>query len=99
MERLIILTDLWGENTSLNWLDAYARFLENKFECIVYDSCKLAEIVSTGMSEKEIHNLFVDGGIDRAVKNLLRKEKGDVYVLGFSIGGTINCMESRFIRS
>lgn len=89
MQRLIILTDLWGKKSSSQWLDEYIQFLENKFDCIIYDSCQLAEIDISNLSEKEIHNKFIDGGIDRAVKNLLRQEKEVIDVLGFSIGGTI----------
>lgn len=89
MQRLIILTDLWGKESSSHWLDEYIQFLENKFECVVYDSCELAGIDPTGMSENEIHNQFVNGGIERAIKNIVDIETNLIDVLGFSVGGTI----------
>lgn len=40
--------------------------------------------------EKSIHQQFINGGIERAVQQLLAKEKSrSSYVLAFSIGGTI----------
>lgn len=84
-QRLIILSDIFGgENPK--WISDYARILESKFEIKYYDVIKLAEIDA---SEVDIHNQFINGGIERAVQNLLNLEREPVSVLGFSIGGTI----------
>jgi len=84
--RLILLSDLFGGNPE--WIQHYIEILEPKFEIQYYDVLKLAQIDSSA-DEKEIHNQFLNGGIERAVNNLLDYEKGEVAVLGFSIGGTI----------
>jgi hypothetical protein len=36
-----------------------------------------------------LHEQFVNGGIENAVENLLKLEKGKMDILAFSIGGTI----------
>ncbi|MEN2414075.1 alpha/beta hydrolase [Flavobacterium mesophilum] len=84
--RLILLSDLFGGNPE--WIQHYIEILEPKFEIQYYDVLKLAQIDSSA-DEKEIHNQFLNGGIERAVNNLLDYEKEEVAVLGFSIGGTI----------
>lgn len=88
MNKLIILSDLWGRRKS-NWLQQYVSILENHFEIVFYDSCELAEIDLSDYSEEKIHQAFTNGGIERAVEALLDKEKGNIDVLGFSIGGLI----------
>lgn len=84
--RLLLLSDLFGGNPE--WIQNYIETLEPKFDVRYYDVLKLAEIDSL-KDEKEIHNQFLNGGIEKAVTNLLNSEKGNVAILGFSIGGTI----------
>ncbi|MGF1923761.1 MAG: alpha/beta hydrolase [Bacteroidia bacterium] len=88
MKKLIILSDLWGKGRS-DWINNYVTILENHFEVIFYDCCELAEIDSVEYLEDKLHQQFTNGGIDRAVKAILDKEKGSIDVLGFSIGGLI----------
>lgn len=88
MNKLLILSDLWGERKS-NWLNQYITILENHFEIVFYDSCELAGIDLSDFSEDKIHKQFINGGIESAINSLLKKEKGEVDVLGFSIGGLI----------
>jgi hypothetical protein len=86
--RLLILSDLFGgENPE--WIKYYTELLESKFDIQFYDVLKLGEIETSDFNEKKIHNQFLQGGIDKAVENLLYLEKEKVTVLGFSIGGTI----------
>lgn len=40
-------------------------------------------------TEEQLHSQFLNGGIDKAVEALLQKEKEVIYIIGFSIGGTI----------
>ncbi|MFC0780383.1 alpha/beta hydrolase [Flavobacterium sp. HJSW_4] len=84
--RLLLLSDLFGGNPE--WIQNYIEILEPKFQIQYYDVLKLAEIDSL-IDEKEIHNQFLNGGIEKAVTNLLNSEKENVAILGFSIGGTI----------
>lgn len=84
--RLILLSDLFGGNPE--WIQYYVEILEPKFDVQFYDVLKLAQIDSSN-DEKEIHNQFLSRGIEKAVANLLNYEKGDIAILGFSIGGTI----------
>ncbi|RZJ52765.1 MAG: alpha/beta hydrolase [Flavobacterium sp.] len=85
--RLLILSDLFGGENP-NWLHYYTEILEPNFDIQYYDVLQLAGILSDG-NETNIHNLFINGGIDNAVDTLLFQEKEKVSVLGFSVGGTI----------
>lgn len=86
--RLIILSDLWGkENT--DWVSNYVETLKDKFEIQYYDCCELGAVDKTDCTEKNLHEQFVNGGIERAVANLLLSEKEKINILAFSVGGTI----------
>lgn len=86
--RLIILSDLWGV-TDASWLSKYVDKLLEDFQVTFYSSCELAEMPRKNLSEEERHNFFVNGGLERAVKNLVELEKDRLTVLAFSIGGAI----------
>jgi len=86
--RLIILSDLWGKEKS-DWVSGYVGLLQDKFEIQYYDCCELGEIDKTNYTEENLHNQFINGGIDKAVANFLKIEKNPIDILAFSIGGTI----------
>lgn len=86
--RLIILSDLWGV-TDDSWVAMYVDKLSEDFQVAFYSSCELAEMPRENLSEEERHVFFVNGGLERAVKNLVELEKERFTVLAFSIGGTI----------
>lgn len=86
--RLVILSDLWGINNAA-WISHYIELLSSKFDVKLYDCKKLGEIGSNVDCVSIIHSQFISGGIEKAVKKLLEKEKNKIYVLGFSIGGLI----------
>ena len=86
--RLIILSDLWGKEKS-NWVAGYVDLLNDKFEIQYYDCCDLGGIDKANYTEENLHSQFVNGGIEKAVTNLLKAEKNEIDVLAFSIGGTI----------
>ncbi len=86
--KLIILSDLWGKEKS-SWVNNYISLLQEKFTVTFYDSCEIAEIDTEDYSEENVHKQFVTGGIEREVENLIISEKRQVYILGFSVGGTI----------
>ena len=94
--RLLVITDLWGLQNA-EWLQAYTSPLSEKTEVIVYDSQALGEVDEQLETEEEVHQAFINGGLEKAVENLvlqetrLRKaEPNEAFdVLAFSIGGAI----------
>lgn len=86
--RLVVLSDLWGKEKS-NWLESYIKNLKSTFEIQYYDCCDLAGIDISDYQEDILHKQFVNGGIDRAVDQLLKIETYKINILSFSIGGTI----------
>ncbi|MDR6846723.1 alpha/beta hydrolase [Flavobacterium granuli] len=99
--RLIILSDLWGKEKS-DWVSGYVELLKDKFEIKYYDCCELGEIDKTNFFEENLHNQFVNGGIEKAIENLLKTEKNQIDILAFSIGGTIawkSALKGLHIRS
>lgn len=87
--RLIILSDLWGSEKS-EWVNQYIKILEHNFDIKFYDCCDLGNIEKSNCNELYLHNQFVNGGIEIAVENLLKTEKGKIEILAFSVGGTIS---------
>lgn len=86
--RLVILSDLWGSEKS-EWVSQYIKNLGRNFDIKFYDCCDLANINKSNYNEIYVHNQFVNGGIEIAVENLLKTEKGKIEILAFSVGGTI----------
>jgi len=89
-ERLVVLSDMWGAKKGL-WITSYLGYLQQHFDIFFYDCQQLADINLVVNTEKNIHNEFINGGIDTAVAHLLNKEKGQkpCRYLAFSTGGTI----------
>lgn len=87
-EKLVVISDMWGAKKGL-WVASYFGYLQQYFDITYYDSQQLANINLKVNSEKNLHDAFVDGGIDTAVTQLLKKEKEPCHYLVFSIGGTI----------
>ncbi|EZH75995.1 hypothetical protein ATO12_04175 [Aquimarina atlantica] len=86
--KLIILSDLWGKKKS-DWIDYYIKELQDHFVLQYYDCCELGRLDTSTYTEKNLHKQFINGGIDRAVQNLLAFEKGKIHILAFSVGGVI----------
>lgn len=87
-QRILLLSDLWGKEKS-SWITYYSKYLESSFEVKYYDSLALAEINTNPYTEENLHQQFLNGGVEKAVKNLLKIETEEVIILGFSIGGLI----------
>ena len=85
--RLIILSDLFGQE-NMTWLPIYTDQLQDAFDIHFYDCAQLARI-DISADEPTIHQQFIYDGMEKAVEKLLLLESNEVYVLGFSIGGTI----------
>jgi len=86
--RLIILSDLWGQKKS-QWTNGYKQELQERFDVKYYDCCELAEIDTSIYTEDKIHAQFVNGGIETASQKLVLLEPKKVFILAFSVGGTI----------
>ena len=86
--RLLILSDLFGGEHP-DWINYYVEGLKSKFDIQYYDVRELANISANYVTESDIHQQFLNGGIEKAVESLLELEKEEITVLGFSIGGTI----------
>ncbi|MEM6700223.1 MAG: alpha/beta hydrolase [Bacteroidota bacterium] len=86
--RLLLLSDLWGREKA-DWTTTYLKELSPYFECQYYDCCELGRVDKSVYEQERLHQQFVNGGIERAVRNLLDLEKKEVFILAFSIGGTI----------
>ncbi|WP_117879352.1 alpha/beta hydrolase [Aureibaculum luteum] len=86
--RLIILSDLWGIEKSV-WINDYTEILDSIFEIQYYDCCDLGQVDKLEYQENNLHNQFINGGIEVATKRLLELEKKRIDVLAFSIGGII----------
>jgi dienelactone hydrolase len=87
---LIIISDLWGTAKS-NWMDLYLQNLSAELDVEYRDARALAEVnLNTLDKQKQnIHQEFIDTGIDKAVENILKFKSDNLIVLAFSIGGTI----------
>lgn len=92
--RLIILSDLWGGEKS-SWVNFYSSGLEDYFEIHYYDCCTLGAIDTSIYQEQSLHRQFVNGGIEKAINTLCKKETKEVIVLAFSIGGLIGWKASQ----
>ncbi|MTI31205.1 alpha/beta hydrolase, partial [Xanthovirga aplysinae] len=71
------------------WITSYVEALKSTFEVKSYDCCILGEVDKSEFSEHDLHQHFVNGGIEIAVKKLLKLEPQEINILAFSIGGTI----------
>lgn len=87
-EKLIVVSDMWGAKKGL-WITSYFGYLQQYYDIEFYDSQQLGNIDVAISSEENVHKAFVDGGIETAVNNLLRKANKPAHYLAFSTGGTI----------
>ena len=71
--RLLLLSDLWGKEQS-EWIILYTEILEQHFELKYYDCCELGNVDKTIYSEENLHQQFVNGGIEIAVEKLSQEE-------------------------
>lgn len=87
-EKLTVISDMWGVKKGL-WISSYLGYLQPFFDITYYDIQQLANIDVMVNSEKNLHDAFVEGGVDTAVAHLLKKEKEPSHYLAFSMGGCI----------
>ncbi len=88
MEKLIILSDLWGAKRS-DWVLPFINQLASSYDVHFYDSCALGGVDATDYQKEVLYQQFIRGGIARAVEQLLQQEPDPVHILACSIGGAI----------
>ena len=86
--EVIILSDLWGVRNS-PWLSIYQEELREHHSVRTIDCRELAGIDPHLESKQQIHQEFVQRGIDIATQKLADAGVEGSAVLGFSIGGLI----------
>lgn len=87
-ERLVIISDMWGTKKGL-WITSYLGYLQQHYDIVFYDCQELANINLAVETQENLHNEFVEGGIDIATAHLLKRETIPSHYLAFSAGGTI----------
>jgi hypothetical protein len=84
INRLIVISDITGKFAEKLVNDLTKQYKEYR----IYNACELADI-NSNLSKEEKHKLLVNGGIEKAVFNLIELEDCQVDIFAFSIGGTI----------
>ena len=87
-KRLVILSDIWGCKKGL-WITSYLGYLQSYFDITFYDCRELGYVDMKLSSSDDLHNAFLDGGMDAAVNQLLEKEQEPAHYLAFCAGSTI----------
>ena len=87
-ERLVILSDIWGSKKGL-WITSYLGYLQQYYDIVYYDIQQLSDIEVLIHSKENLHEAFLNGGLDTAVAQILKKESIPSHYLTFGSGGTI----------
>jgi hypothetical protein len=87
-ERLVILSDLWGAKKGL-WITSYLGYLQQYFDIVYYDTSQLADLEAGLLTAEKISAAFDNGGLERAVRNLMDRENTPGHYLTFCAGGTV----------
>lgn len=87
-KQLLILSDLWGTQKAA-YLPHYIQQLQPKYDLEFLDCCEIGRVNTIPYLQENLHQQFVNGGINNAVEYLLENYQEEVNLLAFSIGGTI----------
>lgn len=87
-KQLLIISDLWGFQNS-NWIALYLDQLSQDFEVSIFDCYLQSDINPRLTSEVEIHQYFLNKGMEICSKKLTHLTSKKTSILAFSIGGTI----------
>jgi len=87
-KEIIIISDLWGSQKS-DWLVGYKKTFSKDFSIKFYDACELGSVNTKPYLQHELHNQFVEFGIESAAKELLKLERTPKMYIGCSVGGVI----------
>ena len=87
-KRLVILSDLWGPRKGL-WITSYLGYLQQYFDITYYDTSQLADLDVSHPTVSSLTAAFSEGGMERAVRNLISKETQPAHYLAFCAGGSV----------
>ena len=87
-EKLVVISDKWGAKKGL-WIASYFGYLQQYYDIVFHDCQQLGNVDVTIFSEENIDNAFEEGGIERAVSNLIDKEIEPAHYLAFGTGATV----------
>lgn len=85
--KIVLISDIHGMENS-PWMKRYQRILSSEFEVQTHCVLQLAGIDSD-LDKMETHSKLVNGGIDKAVNELLIQLPENALLLGFSVGGVV----------
>ena len=86
--QLVIISDIMGFPDRQSIFNI-VKNINPSIEVTHYDARILAEIDTQIKDKQLIHKAFLDGGLDSAVKSLVRFKNKAINIIAFSIGGTI----------
>lgn len=87
-QKLVVISDKWGAKKGL-WIASYFGYLQQYYDIVFHDCQQLGSVDVSIFSEENIDNDFNEGGIERAVSNLISKETGPAHYLAFGTGATV----------
>lgn len=87
-ERLVVISDMWGAKKGI-WATSYLVYLQQYFDVTYYDSQQLAKIELREGCGELLDDAFSNGGVDKAIAQLMHNEKEPYHYVAFGIGGTI----------
>lgn len=87
-EKLVVISDKWGAKKGL-WIASYFGYLQQYYDIVFHDCQQLGNVDVSIFSEENIDNAFNEGGIERAVSNLIHKEAEPAHYLAFGTGATV----------
>lgn len=88
IEKLVVISDMWGAKKGL-WIASYFGYLQQYYDIVFHDSQQLGGIDVPLGTDENVRKAFLEGGIETAVAQLLRKEPRPAHYLAFGIGGSI----------
>jgi hypothetical protein len=88
-EKLVVISDKWGAKKGL-WIASYFGYLQQYYDIVFHDCQQLGNVDVSISSEENIDKAFFEeDGVERAVSNLIRKEKEQAHYLAFGVGATV----------
>ncbi|MDF0707980.1 hypothetical protein [Flagellimonas okinawensis] len=87
-EKLVVISDKWGAKKGL-WIASYFGYLQQYYDIVFHDCQQLGNVDVSIFSEENIDKAFNEGGVERAVSNLIRKESEPAHFLAFGTGAAV----------
>ena len=65
-KQLLILSDLWGIQKA-TYLPQYTALLQAKYNIQFIDCCQIGQVDTSNYTQENLHQQFINGGINLAV--------------------------------